>query len=138
MRSLIFQTVVRVVHPVLLLFAAILFLKGHNSPGGGFIAGLLAGVAIVLRYVAFRRFESQRYESNSTLPFLAVGLAVALASAAAPLFFGHSFFTHTFGFVHIPVLGEIELASASIFDFGVAIVVIANVATVISALTEEN
>ena len=138
MPSVILQTVTRYAYPMLLLFAAMLFLKGHNSPGGGFIAGLLVAVAVLLRYIAFRRFEAVRYESTHCVTLVAIGLAIALATASTPILLGHSFFTHTFGFVHVPLIGEIELATASLFDLGVAIVVIANVTTVISALAEEN
>ena len=134
--SLILANVVRCVFWVVMFYATFLFLKGHNAPGGGFIAGLLFAVAIVLRYVTWNAEARPRAGSSYFVTVVAVGLAIALLSAAAPMFLGYPFFTQTFGFVHIPLLGEVELASASIFDLGVATVVVGNVAAVISAMTE--
>lgn len=134
--SLILANVVRYVFWVLMLYAAFLFLKGHNAPGGGFIAGLLVAVAVVLRYVTWDEKTRSRAGSARFVTVAAVGLAISIASAAVPVFLGYPFFTQTFGFVHVPLLGEVELASASIFDLGVATVVVGNVAAVISAMTE--
>ncbi len=134
MYSLILAVAVRYTYPLLLLFAAFLFLKGHNSPGGGFIAGLLTAAAIVLSYIASKRSPGDgpdRFFVN----LIGFGLCVALTTAAVPVFLGYPFFTHTFGFVDVPLLGKVELASASLFDLGVYMVVVGNVVTVIRAMT---
>ena len=132
----ILANVVPYVFWVLIVYAGFLFLKGHNAPGGGFIAGLLLAVAIVLRYITWDREQCPRAGSAWFINLVAIGLAVSILSAAAPVFLGYPFFTQTFGFIHVPLLGEVELASASIFDLGVATVVVGNVAAVISAMTE--
>jgi multisubunit Na+/H+ antiporter MnhB subunit len=134
--SVILANVVRYAFWVLITYAAVLFVKGHNAPGGGFIAGLLVAVAIVLRYVTWDLQKRPRAGSAQFVTVAAVGLAISILSAAVPVFLGYPFFTQTFGFVHVPLLGEVELASASIFDLGVATVVVGNVAAVISAMTE--
>jgi len=118
----------------MLIASGILFLKGHNAPGGGFIAGLLTAAALVLRLVAYGS-ELHRGKDRLFISFIAGGLAVAVATAIAPTLLGYSFFTHTFGHVHVPLLGDVELASAAMFDLGVYMVVVGNVVTVISALT---
>ena len=133
--SLILATAVRITRPVLYLFAVVLFLKGHNAPGGGFIAGLVTAVAILLGLLAHG--HGGRKKGAATFVYLvAAGLAIALVTATAPTVFGKPFFTHTFGFVTMPILGTIELASAVLFDLGVYVVVVGNVVTVLHALTE--
>lgn len=134
-KTVVLTTGVRIVVPVLLVFAGVLYLKGHNAPGGGFIAGLLTAVAIVLRILATGRREAGT-QARHYVTVVAVGLAIGLATAATPAILGYSFFTHTFGYVHVPLLGDVELASASLFDLGVYVVVVGNVVTVIAAMTE--
>ncbi len=133
--SLILTTVARFAYPVMLAFAVLLFLKGHNSPGGGFIAGLLTAAAIVLRYLAFGRDRTSEREGGFLIA-IGVGLAIALTTATVPMLLGYPFFTHTFGHVHVPAIGDIELASAALFDLGVYVVVVGNVVTVIRAMTD--
>jgi multisubunit Na+/H+ antiporter MnhB subunit len=132
---LILRTVVRVTYPLLLVFAAFLFLAGHNAPGGGFIAGLLAATAILLRYLAFGRDRSGETEGAFT-KVIAAGLLLAAGTALTPLLFGHSFFTHTNGHIHLPLVGDYHWASTGLFDLAVLIVVIGNVITVLRAMTD--
>ncbi len=136
-RSLILQIGVRAVYPMMLLFAAWLFLKGHNSPGGGFIAGLLTAAAIVIRLIAFGH-EKDSGSGNIYVMLVGIGLVVALVTAATPMFLGAAFFTHTFGHVDLPLFGHVELATAALFDLGVYIVVVGNVGTVITAMTRSS
>ncbi len=134
-RSVILTTCARIAYPVLLLFAVALYWRGHNAPGGGFIAGLLTAAAIALRFIAHGR----RDRSGASAPFITaigVGLAIALTTAFGSLAFGHAFFTHTFGHFHLPLIGDVELATAALFDLGVYIVVVGNVITVVSAMTD--
>lgn len=133
---MILSTVVRLLWPLLLLFAAFLFLKGHNAPGGGFIAGLLTAVAVVLRYLSDGR-DPLTVDSPVFTYVIAGGLGIAALTAFAPTVLGYEFFTHTFGFVDVPLLGKIELATASLFDLGVYVVVVGNVVTVIRAMTDQ-
>ncbi|MFT4569900.1 MAG: multisubunit Na+/H+ antiporter MnhB subunit [Hyphomicrobiaceae bacterium] len=133
--SLILRVVVRFVQPLLLVFAFYLFMAGHNAPGGGFIAGLLAAAAILLRYLALGRHRSHETEGAFT-NVIAVGLLVALATATAPLLFGNAFFTQTNGHLALPFGGDFHWSTASLFDLGVFIVVIGNVITVLRAMTD--
>ena len=131
--GMIVETVVVWVVPVLLAASGLLFLKGHNAPGGGFIAGLLTAAALVLRLVAFGS-GLYRGKEDFYIRLISAGLLIALCTATAPAILGYSFFTHTFGHVHVPVIGDIELASAALFDLGVYLVVVGTVVTVIGAL----
>lgn len=134
--SLILRTVVAITFPLLVAFAILLYLSGHNAPGGGFIAGLLTAAAIVLRYISLGRDrENERADVFPRL--IAAGILLAAATALTPTLMGYDFFTHTFGFLHLPILGEVEWATAAIFDLGVYMVVVGNVVTVLRAMTDE-
>lgn len=119
--------------PLSLAVAVYIFLRGHNLPGGGFIAGLVAAVALVLQYVANGvDVTSERLRINF-VRLLGIGLGVSTLTGVASFVFGYPFLTSTFGYVHPPVIEKFELASAMAFDLGVFLVV---VATVLLSLTE--
>lgn len=119
--------------PLTLAVAVYVLLRGHNLPGGGFIAGLIAAVALMLQYMASgQEFASARLRLDY-IRLLGIGLAVATATGIASFFFGYPFLTSTHGYVHPPVIDKFELASAMAFDLGVFLVVIG---TVLLALSE--
>jgi multicomponent K+:H+ antiporter subunit A len=134
MSSLILYTVIYYVRPILFLLAAWLFFRGHNAPGGGFIAGLVTATPVLLIYIS--RGRLRRFREDAYVLLVGTGLAIGLATALAPTFLGHEFFTHTFEHVHVPLIGDIELATAALFDLGVFLVVVGNVVTVIRAMTD--
>jgi multicomponent K+:H+ antiporter subunit A len=120
--------------PLALLVSAYLFLRGHNAPGGGFIAGLVTGTAMLLQYVAQgSAWASARLPWNYTR-VIAAGLLVATATGLASWAFGAPFLTSTFGYVTWPVIGEFELASAMLFDLGIYLAVVGVVMVIISRL----
>jgi multicomponent K+:H+ antiporter subunit A len=134
MTSVILATIARLVLPVLILFSVHLMLRGHNAPGGGFIAGLMTAAAIVLQYVAFSDdYVRQRLRINYRA-LLAVGLALAGGTGLAGMFYGHAFLEHRFGHFHLPLLGDVELTTALPFDLGVYAVVVGMTLMVISTL----
>jgi multicomponent K+:H+ antiporter subunit A len=119
--------------PLALTVSVFIFLRGHNLPGGGFIAGLVAAVAIVLQYVASGvDFASDRLRINY-VRLLGVGLGIATLTGLGSFVFGYPFLTSTYGYVYPPGLDKFELASAMAFDLGVFLVVIG---AVLLALTE--
>jgi multicomponent K+:H+ antiporter subunit A len=120
--------------PLALLVSAYLFLRGHNAPGGGFIAGLVTGTAMLLQYVAQgSAWASARLPWNYTR-VIAAGLLLATATGLASWAFGVPFLTSTFGYVTWPVVGKFELASAMAFDLGIYLAVVGVVMVIISRL----
>jgi multicomponent K+:H+ antiporter subunit A len=119
--------------PLALAVAVYIFLRGHNLPGGGFIAGLIAAVAILMQYVsAGAAYAAPRL----SLPFaglLAAGLLIATATGAGSLLFRQPFLTSSYTYVTLPIVGKFELATAMLFDFGIFLVVLG---TLLMALTE--
>jgi monovalent cation:proton antiporter len=137
MSSLILTTVTRLVFFVVLLFSVYLLLRGHNNPGGGFIAGVMTALAILLLSIASDLRQVRRVLQVDPKLLTGVGLLVALTTGVVPMLFGYPFLTSTFGHLHAPWLGEVELASAFFFDLGVYGVVVGGTLLMIMTLAEE-
>ncbi|MBF5058077.1 putative monovalent cation/H+ antiporter subunit A [Alcanivorax sp. 521-1] len=121
---LVLVTISRPLLPLALLISVYIFLRGHNLPGGGFIAGLITSVALLLQYVASGVEWVHRRMPGDYHPVVAVGLLLAGVTGLGSWFFGHPFLTSTFDHVHWPLVGEFELASAMLFDTGVFLTVV--------------
>jgi len=133
MNHLIIRTVVRVVAPLVLIFSFYLLLRGHNAPGGGFIAGLMSALAIILEYIAFGIQHIKRF--SRSLPYIfTIGLAIALGTGIWGIVSEGFFLQSNYGF---PLPVNIEIASAAIFDFGVYLVVVGVVLSILTYLAEE-
>ena len=123
-RSLILQNVSRLLFPLMLLFSAFVFIRGHNLPGGGFIAGLVQSLAIVLQYLANGlTWMSSRIRTDMHL-VIAIGLAFAIGTGLVSMFIGYPFMTSAFTYLKWPVVGKFEVASAMMFDLGVFLAVV--------------
>ncbi|WP_336366178.1 monovalent cation/H+ antiporter subunit A [Marinobacter sp. C2H3] len=121
---LMLRQIARPMLPLALMVSAYIFLRGHNLPGGGFIAGLVTSVALLLQYVA-----SGMAWTEDRIPFryqnmIGLGLLFAIIAGAGSLSFGYPFLTSTFGHIEWPVVGDFELASAMVFDLGVYLTVV--------------
>jgi NADH:ubiquinone oxidoreductase subunit 5 (subunit L)/multisubunit Na+/H+ antiporter MnhA subunit len=136
MSSLLFRTAAKLILPLSLLFAAFMAFKGHNEPGGGFIGGLIAALALMLYAMAHGRDALLQLVPVHPRVLIAAGLMVALLTSAYPLLDRHAFMRSYQA--DVPVLGEsIHFVSAAIFDFGVMLVVIGVSTGMISRLAEE-
>ncbi len=121
---LIMATFARLLLPLALLLSVFIFLRGHNFPGGGFIAGLITAIALSMQYLANGvAWTRSRFPVTYTQPLIASGLLIALLTGMASWLFNHPFLTSTFGHFQLPLIGEFELASAMFFDLGVYLVV---------------
>jgi len=117
-------TVSRALLPLALLVSAYIFLRGHNLPGGGFIAGLITAVALILQYIA-NGVDFMKARSKLDYQWLiASGLLIAGGTGMASWLFGYPFLTSWFDYFTLPWIGKFELASALIFDLGVYLTVI--------------
>ena len=137
MNSLILQTATRLILTLLLLFSIFLLLRGHNEPGGGFVAGLVTSGAFVLYAIAYDvRLARQaiRFEPHI---FIGAGLLLATLSGLASLFTGQPFLTGQWVSLTFNQSGAIELGTPLLFDIGVYIVVIGVTLAIILTLAEE-
>jgi len=120
--------------PLVLAVSVYIFLRGHNMPGGGFIAGLIAAVAVVLQYLAAGIAFAEAKLRADFVRLLGAGLAVAALAGVASFAFGLPFLTSGYVYLRPPLLAEIELASALVFDLGIALVVVASVVLILTEL----
>ena len=122
--SPIFAAVARLTFFVLNLFALYLLLRGHNLPGGGFIAGLVTAISLVMISLALGWEETRRILPGDPLRLAYAGLALALATAAAPLAWGRPMLEQFMVHGRLPLLGELHFGSPLAFDTGVLLVVV--------------
>ena len=117
---------------IILFVSVYLFAAGHNQPGGGFIAGLMTACGLLLLYITEGKKAMEQFPVNLRA-FPPLGLAVALGCGLGGVIFLRPFLTHSFTHLTLPLLGgvTIELATAMIFDFGVYLVVVGAVMSII-------
>ena len=121
---LILATLSRVLLPMALLVSVFIFLRGHNLPGGGFIAGLVTAVALILQYVASGVQWTQSRLPLNYQGMAGLGVLIAGLTGLGSWLFDQPFLTSAFGHFYIPLIGEIELATAMLFDLGVYLTVV--------------
>jgi multisubunit Na+/H+ antiporter MnhB subunit len=120
--------------PWTLTVSVYIFLRGHNLPGGGFVAGLITSVALVMQYLANGIALRAAAPATKFGRLAVAGLLLAAGIGMASWLFGRPFLTSAHGHVSLPLIGEFELASAMVFDLGVYVVVVTVVVTVLSGL----
>jgi multicomponent K+:H+ antiporter subunit A len=130
---LMLKLIARLLLPFAVLITLHLFLRGHNLPGGGFIAGLVLAIAIIVMYVANGHAWMDARSRGDYRGWIGWGLLVAGLSGIGSWFVGHPFLTSTYDYPWVPGIGGIALASASLFDFGVFLTVVG--ATVLALLS---
>lgn len=110
--------------PLFLLVSAYIFMRGHNLPGGGFIAGLITSIALIQQYLAHGVDWMSKRVSVSYHYFIAIGLVTAAITGLGSWAFGRPFLTSWFDYFSLPWIGKFELTSALVFDLGVYLTVI--------------
>src|SRR5690606_36952882 len=117
-RSTVFASTVRPLFALALTFSLFLLFAGHNAPGGGFVGGLVAGAALVMRWVDGGADEVRRVLRVDPVSLVAVGVGLAVATGLAGLFAGH-FLESLRWEADLGPLGHVKVMSALPFDVGV-------------------
>ncbi|CAN7322636.1 monovalent cation/H+ antiporter subunit A [Aquipseudomonas alcaligenes] len=133
-RPLILETLSRLLLPLALLVSAFIFLRGHNLPGGGFIAGLITASALILQYIATGSAWVEQRRPLRYQRLAGAGVMIAGLTGLGSLVFGAPFLTSAFDHFHLPLVGEIELATALFFDLGVYLAVVGAVMLMLAGL----
>ena len=123
-RSIVFEVITRLLFPVMVLYALFLLFSGHNNPGGGFAGGLVAGLALVLRYLAGGSSELDEAAPVDAGQVLGSGLLVAGLSTLVPVLVGGRIGQSYAIDIDAPLLGQVHIVSSLAFDIGVFLVVI--------------
>ena len=135
--DVIIRSVTKVAVVIIFTFAINLFVSGHHYPGGGFIGGLTFASALILLFLTFD-IESVR----KNIPFdfkvvAAVGVLIAVLTGVGGMILDKPFLSQAFGYFDIPIFGETELATAVLFDVGVALAVIGTAVTIIMSIGDD-
>ena len=117
---------------IILTFGVYLFLSGHNTPGGGFIGGLVLASAFVLLYLS-----NGIEKVHKSLP-LDFKLVAAVGVFLGSLLFGVPFMSQTFAYFDLPIFGKTELTTVTIFEAGVALTVVGVLVTIILSISEDD
>ena len=127
-QPLLLRVAAAVVLPVALVFTVYIFMRGHNLPGGGFIAGLITAVALVLQFMSMGQAKAEfllrGQAGRRFVQWIGAGLGIAGLTGVGAFVWGRPFLTSAHGNPTVPLLGELPLASAALFDLGVYLVVV--------------
>lgn len=124
--------------PTIIVAAIYLFLRGHDLPGGGFIAGITMSIAFILQYMASGATWVEARLRILPIRWIGIGLLTSVLCGAASWLFGYPFLTSSFQYIDIPVLGRLLLASALVFDFGVFVLVVGATVLMLIALAHQS
>lgn len=129
---------VRLLLPFATMVAVYLFMRGHNEPGGGFVAGLVFSVALVLQYMVSGTSWVEAHLPLYPRRWIGTGLLTALATGLGALFWGYPFLTSHTAHLDLPVVGEIHVASALFFDIGVFTLVVGSTLLILTAIAHQS
>ncbi|BCL16337.1 Na+/H+ antiporter subunit A [Micromonospora sagamiensis] len=136
-RSLVFEVVTRLIFHSIVLFSLFLLFSGHNAPGGGFVGGLVAGLALTLRYLAGGRYELEDAAPVGAGTVLGVGLGTAVGSGVVALLATGTLLESSRIDLHLPGIGDFYLVTSLVFDIGVYLVVVGLALDVLRTLGAE-
>ena len=105
--------------PVTCTTAIFLLLRGHDLPGGGFVAGITMAVAFILQYVARGTTWTEAHLRILPVHWMGAGLLITACVGAAAWLFERPFLSSSFSYLEVPWIGSIPAASALLFDIGV-------------------
>jgi multicomponent Na+:H+ antiporter subunit B len=137
MKSYIVQLAATRLLPVTLILSLLVFYRGHNEPGGGFIGGLMAAAGFIFYALAFDTAEAEKKLRVSPIMLIVAGLSLAFISTLPSLFDGNPFFTGEWISLNIPLLGKLKLGTPLLFDLAVYLTVWGIVVTIIFNVMEE-
>jgi len=128
----------RLLFPVIIAVSIYLLLRGHDQPGGGFAAGLMLAIGILLQYMAGGTRWVEDHLRVLPLRWIGIGLLLSAGTGAAAIAFGKPFLTSYFAYADLGVLGKLPLASAVIFDLGVFALVFGATVLMLIALAHQS
>jgi multicomponent K+:H+ antiporter subunit A len=124
--------------PIALVVSLYIFMRGHNLPGGGFIAGLITAMALIIQYIALGQdYAEQLLKAKSGRLYeiwIGTGLSIAGITGVLAWLWSRPFLTSAHVYVYLPILGKLHLASAALFDLGVYLTVVGATMLMISVL----
>ena len=136
-RSIILEVTARLIFHAVLIFSLYLLFAGHNEPGGGFAGGLVAGLALVVRYLAGGKFELAEAARFTPSGMLGTGMIMAVLTGVGGWIWGDTVFKSVYLEGDIPVLGHLSFGTSTFFDIGVYLVVVGLMLDILKSLGAE-
>ena len=125
----------RVMMPIALTVGVYIFLRGHNQPGGGFVAGLVVSIALLMQYMASGFAWTQARQKIQYHSLIGWGVVIAGLTGAGAWLAGKPFLTSAYGYLEFPPIEEFEWATAIAFDLGVFLCVLGAVMLMLYSLS---
>lgn len=125
----------RMMMPIALMVGIFIFLRGHNQPGGGFVAGLVVAIALLMQYMASGFAWAQERQRTEYHKLIGIGVLIAGLTGVGSWLAGRPFLTSSYGYFTIPPIEEFELATAMLFDLGVFLTVLGAVMLMLFSLS---
>jgi multicomponent K+:H+ antiporter subunit A len=132
---LMMVVVTRVLMPIAIIVGLYIFLRGHNEPGGGFVAGLVIAIALLMQYMASGFAWTQERKRIEYHTMIGLGVVIAGLTGVGSWLAGAPFLTSAYTYVHLPPIEEFELATAMLFDLGVFLTVLGAVMLMLYSLS---
>jgi multicomponent K+:H+ antiporter subunit A len=132
---LMMVVVTRVLMPIAIVVGLYIFLRGHNEPGGGFVAGLVIAIALLMQYMASGFAWTQARKRIEYHTMIGLGVVIAGLTGVGSWLAGVPFLTSSFTYIHLPPIEEFELATAMLFDLGVFLTVLGAVMLMLYSLS---
>ncbi len=142
-QTVILRTAVRIIVPLSLILATYIYFKGHQTPGGGFVGGLVLSVGLILHRMSEDEGSLRRMLPVRERTLIGWGLLFAVGTGVVAMVMGFPFLTSGHTEVHLPAgpgetgVKTFHLASAMTFDLGVVLVVAGVVVGMINTLMDE-
>ncbi|SMX94003.1 multisubunit sodium/proton antiporter, MrpA subunit /multisubunit sodium/proton antiporter, MrpB subunit [Brevibacterium antiquum] len=136
-RSIILEVTARLIFHAVLIFSLYLLFAGHNEPGGGFAGGLVAGLALVVRYLAGGKFELAEAARFTPSGMLGTGMIMAVLTGVGGWIWGDTVFKSVYLEGDVPVLGHLSFGTSTLFDIGVYLIVVGLMLDILRSLGAE-
>jgi multicomponent Na+:H+ antiporter subunit B len=136
MKNIILEKIARLFLQVMAVFAILLLLRGHNKPGGGFIAGIIIATGFIMYGMVFGSAAIERILHFNTRKWMGVGLLLVLLAAVIPVFMGLPPLTGMWYVDKLPLLGELHLGTPLLFDTGIFIGVIGVILSIVITIMD--
>lgn len=136
MNTTILEKTARLFLWIVAVLSVILLLRGHNLPGGGFIAGIVLSVGFIFYGIVFGSYAIQKIIKYNSRTWMGIGLLLVLISAIIPVLAGSEVMTGTWFIISLPLMGEIHLGTPLLFDTGIFVTVAGLILSVIISIIE--
>lgn len=136
MRNIVLEKISRLFLRVMAVFAVLLLLRGHNKPGGGFIAGIIIATGFILYGIVFGSASIEKVLYFNTRKWMGVGLLLVFVAVLMPVFWGLPPLTGMWYIKDLPLVGEFHLGSPLLFDTGIFLAVTGVILSIVITIME--